>query len=254
MVRAELNQDGKPKQVIGPADGAAPASAIASRVTPVERAALMRFLAREIEAGFDPQAATTEQFATAYHLIAEAAELLQNVADKLRDARTVGARRKRRTALGEECPACGLHVGAGNACDVVLCPICHATLEWNGEWVDVSPQPDEDDDADVVALTLNYATAFQMIERVARPQSGQLALVAGANGGVGAALFTGSPQYRRDPRSFHEDLPRLFDLLARGLIKPRIAARLPLLAARRGNEMLEAGGLEGKIVLLASLR
>jgi NADPH:quinone reductase len=46
-------------------------------------------------------------------------------------------------------------------------------------------------------------------------------------------------------------LPKLFDLLAGGQIKPRIAARLPLLEARRGNEMLEAGGLEGKIVLLA---
>ncbi len=32
-----------------------------------------------------------------------------------------------------------------------------------------------------------------------------------------------------------------------------IAARLSLLAARRANEMLERGGLEGKIVHLASL-
>jgi hypothetical protein len=51
-------------------------------------------------------------------------------------------------ALGEECPACGLHVGAGNACDVVLCPVCRATLEWNGEWVDVSPQLDDDNDTE----------------------------------------------------------------------------------------------------------
>jgi NADPH2:quinone reductase len=229
------------------------------------------------------------------------------------------------------------------------------------------PVPDGLDDADVVALILNYTTAFQMIERVAKPHSGEIALVTGANGGVGTALLEllhlrgvrvigaasparhdlvrsygatpvpsrGTPvdvsvrgiapegvdvafdvvgghglaeciratrrggmvvgyglvgtmqngkqstglvlltlwsalvgarlagrrgtfygitaQYRRDPRSFREDLPRLFDLLARRLIKPRIAARLPLLEARRGNEMLEAGGLEGKIVLLASL-
>jgi len=57
--------------------------------------------------------------------------------------------------------------------------------------------------------------------------------------------------YRKDPRPFREDLLRLFDLLERGQIKPKIAARLPLLEARRGNEMLEAGGLKGKIVLLA---
>jgi NADPH2:quinone reductase len=57
--------------------------------------------------------------------------------------------------------------------------------------------------------------------------------------------------YRRDPRPFREDLLKLFDLLGRGQIKPKIAARLPLLESRRGNEMLEAGGLKGKIALLA---
>jgi NADPH:quinone reductase len=58
--------------------------------------------------------------------------------------------------------------------------------------------------------------------------------------------------YRRDPTPFCEDLPKLFDLLAAGKLKPKIAARLPLLAARRAAEMLEGGGLEGKIVHLAS--
>lgn len=227
------------------------------------------------------------------------------------------------------------------------------------------PVPDGVDDADVVALILNYATAFQMIERVAKPQKGQSALVTGANGGVGTALlellclrgvapigaasasehdlirsygataipargipvdvsvrallpegvdvafdivgghgtaqairatkrggmvvgygFMGTMKngkqstglvlltlwsaligarlagrrgafygitglYRKDPRPFREDLPKLFDLLQRGQIRPKIAARLPLLEARRANEMLEAGGLRGKIVLIA---
>ncbi len=36
-------------------------------------------------------------------------------------------------------------------------------------------------------------------------------------------------------------------------MKPRIAARLPLLAARQAAELLEAGGVEGKIVNLASV-
>lgn len=61
-------------------------------------------------------------------------------------------------------------------------------------------------------------------------------------------------RYRRDPRPFAEDLPKLFALLAEKKIRPRIAERLPLLDARRANERLEAGGIEGKIVLVASLQ
>jgi len=58
--------------------------------------------------------------------------------------------------------------------------------------------------------------------------------------------------YRKDPRPFFEDLPRLFDLLAQKKIAPRIAQTLPLLDAREANERLEAGGIEGKLVLVAS--
>jgi NADPH:quinone reductase len=227
------------------------------------------------------------------------------------------------------------------------------------------PVPDGLDEGEVAALVLNYVTALQMIERVAAPKPGQLALVTGANGGVGTALlellrvrgvrtigaaaparhalicsygavpipgrgtpidvsvrevapegvdaafdvagghgtaeciratkrggivvgygFMGTMEngkqkqslvfltlwsalvgarlagrrgafygitalHKRDPQPFREDLAKLLGLLARGQIKPRIAARIPLLEARRGNEMLEAGGLDGKIVLLA---
>jgi NADPH:quinone reductase-like Zn-dependent oxidoreductase len=45
----------------------------------------------------------------------------------------------------------------------------------------------------------------------------------------------------------------LFDLAAKGVIAPRIAARLPLLSARQAAEMMERGGVEGKIVHLVSL-
>jgi NADPH:quinone reductase-like Zn-dependent oxidoreductase len=224
------------------------------------------------------------------------------------------------------------------------------------------PVPDGLDDGEVVALILNYVTAYQAIHRVARMQSGQTALVTGASGGVGTAalellrvagvralgaasaarhrlvrdlgatpvesrdapihegvravvsqgvdasfdalggrfvreciratrwggivvgygfsgtwnnhrpnmlaflrgfatLFVGAPLagrhgkfygitalYRRDPRPFREDLPKLFTLLGERKIRPPIAARLPLLAAREANEMLERGGVEGKIV------
>jgi NADPH:quinone reductase-like Zn-dependent oxidoreductase len=211
----------------------------------------------------------------------------------------------------------------------------------------------------VIALILNYVTAYQMIHRTAAMQPGQTALVTGANGGVGTALLEllrahevralgmaskkhfglveslggepiesrtkpvdaavhevlpggvdvafdglGGPLtrecirgtrrnglvagygfmtargtlgilrgmvalllgarfagrrgsfygitalYRKDRRPFKEDLPKLFELLASRKIQPRVAARLPLLAGREAERLLEAGGVEGKIVLL----
>jgi NADPH2:quinone reductase len=57
--------------------------------------------------------------------------------------------------------------------------------------------------------------------------------------------------YRKDPRPLREDLQKLFDLLAQKKIAPRIAQTFPLLDARKANERLEAGGIEGKIVLVA---
>lgn len=66
------------------------------------------------------------------------------------------------------------------------------------------------------------------------------------------AFYGITQRYRQDPRPFREDLPRLFALLAAGKIKPRIAQTLPLLEARAANERLEAGAIEGKLVLVAS--
>jgi len=56
--------------------------------------------------------------------------------------------------------------------------------------------------------------------------------------------------YRKNPQPFREDLPKLFDLLAQGKISPRIAQTFPLLDARKANERLEAGGIDGKLVLV----
>jgi NADPH:quinone reductase len=223
---------------------------------------------------------------------------------------------------------------------------------------DFVPVPEGLDDGDVVALILNYVTAYQMIHRKAAMVHGQTALVTSANGGVGTALlellrvhgvraigavsrshfefvrslggepiesrtrpldvavrqvvpdgvdavfdglggretaacvraarrggivvgygfmasrggldtarsfsrlFVGSKivgrrgtfygitaLYRKDKHPFKEDLLKLFELLATGAIKPRIAATLPLLAGREGERLLEAGGITGKIVL-----
>jgi NADPH:quinone reductase len=221
------------------------------------------------------------------------------------------------------------------------------------------------DDAEVVALILNYATAYQMVYRVAQQKRGETALITGANGGVGQALLEllaiegvtaygaagkrshelvrslggvpiegrdtpvddslravlpagvdaaydalggrfvaqctratrrgghvigygfsgavgkdGAPstgaamrgllrlhvgsklagrkttmygitaRYRKDKRPFLEDLSKLFELLAGKKLHPKISARMPLLAVRAANERLEAGGVDGKIVLL----
>jgi NADPH:quinone reductase-like Zn-dependent oxidoreductase len=224
---------------------------------------------------------------------------------------------------------------------------------------DFVPVPDGLDEGEVVALILNYVTAYQMIHRVARMQPGQTALVTGANGGVGtallellavhdvraigsasarhfdlvrslgaepiasrvkpldqavhavrpdgvdvafdglsgsgtmeciratrrgglvvgygfmaargrlgtirgfASLFLGSQLvgrrgafygitalYQKDKRPLKEDLPKLLELLRAKRLRPRIAMRLPLLAGREGERLLEAGGVEGKIVLV----
>ncbi len=58
--------------------------------------------------------------------------------------------------------------------------------------------------------------------------------------------------YLRDKKPFMEDLPLLFNMLMEGKIKPVIAAKLPLLEARKANEMLESGQVTGNLVLLAS--
>ncbi len=55
---------------------------------------------------------------------------------------------------------------------------------------------------------------------------------------------------RLRPEWFRSDLMTLLDLLRQGRIRPLIAQRLPLEDARRAHEMLGAGGVLGKIVLM----
>lgn len=54
----------------------------------------------------------------------------------------------------------------------------------------------------------------------------------------------------RKPSEFREDLTTLFELLRDGEIKPVIAAKLPLEEARKAHEMLAAGSVTGKIILV----
>lgn len=57
---------------------------------------------------------------------------------------------------------------------------------------------------------------------------------------------------RLRPSLFRQNLITLFDLLQQQKIKPLIARRLPLAAARHAHELLGKGGLTGKIVLVAA--
>src|SRR5262252_8127844 len=57
---------------------------------------------------------------------------------------------------------------------------------------------------------------------------------------------------RLRPALFREDLITLLDLLKQQKIKPLIARRFPLAEARRAHELLERGGVTGKIVLVCN--
>jgi NADPH:quinone reductase-like Zn-dependent oxidoreductase len=57
---------------------------------------------------------------------------------------------------------------------------------------------------------------------------------------------------RMKPALFRQDLITLLDLLRQKQIKPIIARRLPLTEARQAQELLEQGGVVGKIVLLCN--
>ena len=57
---------------------------------------------------------------------------------------------------------------------------------------------------------------------------------------------------RLKPDWFHEDLILLLSLLKEGKIKPIIAERLPLNQAAQAHELLVAGSVIGKIVLICN--
>jgi NADPH2:quinone reductase len=56
--------------------------------------------------------------------------------------------------------------------------------------------------------------------------------------------------YRKNPGPFREDLPKIFDLIARGQIDPMIDATFPLSDATRALQRLARGTSAGKIVLI----
>ena len=57
----------------------------------------------------------------------------------------------------------------------------------------------------------------------------------------------------RHPAWFHEDLERLFELLATRATRPRVAERISFDEVAEAHRRLEAGGLDGKLVLCPDL-
>jgi NADPH:quinone reductase-like Zn-dependent oxidoreductase len=68
-------------------------------------------------------------------------------------------------------------------------------------------------------------------------------------GGKRARAYSINVMRARHPAWFREDLERLFGLLAAGTIRPRVADRISFEQVADAHRRLEAGGLEGKLVL-----
>ena len=68
-------------------------------------------------------------------------------------------------------------------------------------------------------------------------------------GGKRIRIYSINLMRARHPAWFREDLGRLFELLATGAIRPRVAERISFDEVAEAHRRLEAGGLEGKLVL-----
>ena len=73
-------------------------------------------------------------------------------------------------------------------------------------------------------------------------------------GGRRAFFYSINAMRLQHPEWFIEDLKRLFALLASCAIQPRVAERIALDEVAEAHRRLEAGGLEGKLVLCPDLR
>jgi NADPH2:quinone reductase len=72
-------------------------------------------------------------------------------------------------------------------------------------------------------------------------------------GGKHARFYSINVMRARHPTWFREDLERLFGLLATRAIRPRVAERISFDEVAEAHRRLEAGGLEGKVVLCPDL-
>jgi NADPH:quinone reductase-like Zn-dependent oxidoreductase len=69
-------------------------------------------------------------------------------------------------------------------------------------------------------------------------------------GGKRARAYSINVMRARHPAWFREDLERLFGMLASGAIRPRVAERISFDEVADAHRRLEAGGLDGKLVLM----
>ncbi|HEU4648852.1 MAG TPA: medium chain dehydrogenase/reductase family protein [Gemmatimonadales bacterium] len=72
-------------------------------------------------------------------------------------------------------------------------------------------------------------------------------------GGKRIRLYSINAMRARHPAWFRADLERLFGLLATGLIRPRVAERIAFDEVAEAHRRIEAGGLDGKLVLCPGL-
>jgi len=72
-------------------------------------------------------------------------------------------------------------------------------------------------------------------------------------GGKRACFYSINVMRARQPAWFREDLEQLFGLLAARAIRPRVAERVSFDEVAEAHRRLEAGGLEGKLVLCPDL-
>jgi NADPH:quinone reductase-like Zn-dependent oxidoreductase len=72
-------------------------------------------------------------------------------------------------------------------------------------------------------------------------------------GGKRLCVYSINLMRARHSTWFREDLERLFQLLATGAIRPRVAEKICFNDVAEGHRRLEAGGLDGKLVLCPDL-
>ena len=72
-------------------------------------------------------------------------------------------------------------------------------------------------------------------------------------GGKRVSIFSINLMRARHPNWFQQDLEQLFDLLAAGTIRPRIAKRISFDEVAEAHRRLEAGSLDGRLVLCPNL-
>jgi NADPH:quinone reductase-like Zn-dependent oxidoreductase len=72
-------------------------------------------------------------------------------------------------------------------------------------------------------------------------------------GGKRVQIYSINAMRARHPQWFREDLERLFGLLAAGGVRPRVVERISFDEVREAHRRIEAGGLDGKIVLCPAI-